>query len=78
MNIPFIDLKQQYLEIKEQVNDSILKVLEHGQYILGPEIRDLESELAQFVQVQHILFHRQLYRYNPILYKQYIFVDYLG
>lgn len=55
MNIPFIDLKQQYLEIKEQVNDSILKVLEHGQYILGPEIRDLESDLAQFIQVQHVL-----------------------
>lgn len=55
MNIPFIDLKQQYLEIKDEVKDSILKVLEHGQYILGPEIRELESELAQFIQVQHVL-----------------------
>ncbi|BBM84181.1 DegT/DnrJ/EryC1/StrS family aminotransferase [Candidatus Uabimicrobium amorphum] len=55
MNIPFIDLKQQYLTIKEEVNDSILKVLQHGQYVLGPEIRDLESELAQFIQVQHVL-----------------------
>ena len=55
MNIPFIDLKQQYLGIQEEVNKSVLAVLQHGQYIMGPEIRDLESQLAKFIGVNHVL-----------------------
>ncbi|WP_372367367.1 DegT/DnrJ/EryC1/StrS family aminotransferase [Candidatus Uabimicrobium sp. HlEnr_7] len=55
MNIPFIDLKQQYLNIEDEVNNSILKVLQHGQYIMGPEIRDLENKLAEFTGVKHVL-----------------------
>lgn len=47
----FIDLKSQYRAMESEINSSIKAVLEHGQYILGPEVKELESELAQFVGV---------------------------
>ena len=49
----FIDLKKQYKLIETDVLRSIQAVLDHGQYIMGPEIALLEAELAQFVGVQH-------------------------
>ncbi|MDA8829372.1 DegT/DnrJ/EryC1/StrS aminotransferase family protein [Candidatus Pelagibacter bacterium] len=48
MNIPFIDLKQQYKSLKKEINNRIKKVLEHGQYIMGPEVVELETRLAKF------------------------------
>ncbi|MHC8345304.1 DegT/DnrJ/EryC1/StrS family aminotransferase [Pseudomonas sp. RT6P73] len=47
--IEFIDLKAQQLRIKDKLNDAIQRVLTHGQYILGPEVAELESRLANFV-----------------------------
>jgi UDP-2-acetamido-2-deoxy-ribo-hexuluronate aminotransferase len=47
--IPFIDLKEQYLAIKDLVNLRINKVLDHGNFILGPEVAELENTLAEFV-----------------------------
>jgi len=49
----FIDLKAQYQRIKIDVNQRIQKVLEHGQYILGPEVFELETRLAQFTGSKH-------------------------
>ncbi len=51
----FIDLKAQYARIEDQVNDRIRSVLNHGQYILGPEIQELEARLSQFVGVKHCI-----------------------
>ncbi len=45
----FIDLKSQYRAIRSDVNSRIQAVLEHGQYILGPEVRELEQRLATYV-----------------------------
>jgi UDP-2-acetamido-2-deoxy-ribo-hexuluronate aminotransferase len=47
--IEFIDLKAQQLRIKDKLDDAIQRVLTHGQYILGPEVAELESQLANFV-----------------------------
>ena len=44
----FIDLKYQYQTIQTQINNAILGVLQHGQYILGPEVFDLEGKLASY------------------------------
>lgn len=44
----FIDLKSQYSIIKDSLNKSLEKVFDHGQYILGPEVAELESALAKF------------------------------
>ncbi|MCL5260305.1 MAG: DegT/DnrJ/EryC1/StrS family aminotransferase [Gammaproteobacteria bacterium] len=51
----FIDLKTQYNRIKDDVNKRIQAVLEHGQYIMGPEVREFEEKLAQFVGVKHCI-----------------------
>lgn len=44
----FIDLKTQYARVESQVNARIQAVLKHGQYILGPEVSELEKRLAEF------------------------------
>lgn len=49
MGIPFIDLKAQYRRIEEQIRSNMDAVLEHGAYIMGPEIKSLEKTLAEYV-----------------------------
>ncbi len=51
----FIDLKAQYQRIQGQVQQRIQAVLEHGQYILGPEHEELEKRLAAYVGVKHCI-----------------------
>lgn len=55
MTIPFIDLKNQYETNKEAIDLAIHKVLDHGQYIMGPEVSELESKLADYIGVKHVL-----------------------
>ena len=40
----FIDLKSQYRALKREIDERIQRVLDHGQYILGPEIGELEQQ----------------------------------
>jgi UDP-2-acetamido-2-deoxy-ribo-hexuluronate aminotransferase len=49
----FIDLKQQYKLIKDDVLDEINQVLESGQYIMGNKVKELECNLADYVKVKH-------------------------
>ncbi|MCR9132606.1 MAG: DegT/DnrJ/EryC1/StrS family aminotransferase [bacterium] len=49
----FIDLKQQYKICKDSIDHRMQAVLEHGQYIMGPEIDELETLLADYVGVKH-------------------------
>ena len=51
----FIDLNQQYQNLKASINARIQVVLDHGQYIDGPEIAALENRLAEFVGVKHCI-----------------------
>jgi len=51
----FIDLKQQQDRIRDQIESNIRKVLDHGKYIMGPEIVELEEKLADFVGVKHCI-----------------------
>jgi len=51
----FIDLKTQYRRIKPSVDARIARVLEHGQYILGPEVSELERTLAEYVGAKHCI-----------------------
>jgi UDP-2-acetamido-2-deoxy-ribo-hexuluronate aminotransferase len=53
--IPFIDLKSQYAVIKDKVEAGIRRVLDHGQYILGPEVAECEKRLAAMVGSKHCL-----------------------
>lgn len=49
MAIPFVDLKIQYEELKEEITQRIQNVLNHSQFILGPEVKELEEKLKEFV-----------------------------
>jgi UDP-2-acetamido-2-deoxy-ribo-hexuluronate aminotransferase len=51
----FIDLAEQYRRLKPEVDKGIQKVLDHGQYIMGPEIKELEEKLATYVGVKHCI-----------------------
>ena len=51
--INFIDLKQQYQRLKPAIDQRIQTVLDHGQYIMGPEVGELEKQLAAYVGVSH-------------------------
>jgi len=55
MSIPFIDLKTQYQALKPQIQARINTVLEHGQYIMGPEVKELEDKLASHVGSKHCI-----------------------
>ncbi|MDT1908218.1 DegT/DnrJ/EryC1/StrS family aminotransferase, partial [Acinetobacter baumannii] len=51
--IDFIDLKAQQNRIKDKIDAGIQNVLTHGQYILGPEVIELEEKLASYVGAKH-------------------------
>ena len=51
-NIQFIDLQAQRKFLGSRIDDAIARVLEHGRYIMGPEIKDLEANLSQFGQME--------------------------
>lgn len=53
--IEFIDLKAQQARIKDKIDAGIQRVLAHGQYILGPEVAELEVKLAAFVGAKHCI-----------------------
>jgi len=53
MNIPFCDLGAQYQRIKPEIIKRIEQVLDHGRYIMGPEIGELEIALSEFCGAKH-------------------------
>jgi UDP-2-acetamido-2-deoxy-ribo-hexuluronate aminotransferase len=53
--IEFIDLKTQYQRLKTEIDTGIQRVLDHGQYILGPEVAELEEKLAGFVGAKYCI-----------------------
>ena len=53
MSIPFIDLKSQQLRIRDKVEAGFASVLDHGAYIMGPEVGALETRLADWTGATH-------------------------
>lgn len=53
--IEFIDLKTQQARLKEKIEAGIQRVLAHGQYILGPEVKELEEKLAAYVGAKYCI-----------------------
>ncbi len=51
----FIDLHAQYIELKSKIDNRVNAVLEHGKYIMGPEVTELEERLADYVGVEHVI-----------------------
>jgi len=53
--IPFIDLKRQYAALKAPIAERMQRVLDHGQYIMGPEVKELEGVLAAYTGAAHCI-----------------------
>lgn len=53
MKVPLLDLSKQYLSIKEEVDNAITKVLEHCRFIMGPEVGQLEEQLACYCNTKY-------------------------
>ena len=51
--IPFVDLKSQYHSVKEEVDAAVARVLESGQFVLGPEVAAFEEEFAAYCHARH-------------------------
>ena len=51
----FRDLKQQYQVLREDMDRAILDAVASGAYIMGPQVRELEAQLAEYVGVKHCL-----------------------
>lgn len=55
MNVPFLDLKRQYENIMDEINNAIQRALESQQFILGPEVEEFEKKMANYCNVKHAI-----------------------
>jgi len=55
MNIPMVDLKQQYAQIKNEITKNLSAALEATQFILGPNVQAFEKEAADYLGVKHTI-----------------------
>lgn len=55
MEIPLVDLKAQYNSIKQEIDEATQRVIEGGLFILGPEVKALEDEIAAFLGTKYAL-----------------------
>ena len=53
--LEFVDLKTQYAALKERIAQRMQAVLDHGQYIMGPEVRELEDRLSAYTGAKHCI-----------------------
>lgn len=53
--IPFIDVAAQRRRLGRKIDDAVTRVLDHCQFIMGPEVRAFEAELAAFCGVKHVM-----------------------
>jgi dTDP-4-amino-4,6-dideoxygalactose transaminase len=51
--VPVLDLKAQYQSIKDEIDEAVLGVMESGYFVLGPNVKALEAEVAEYVGCQH-------------------------
>ncbi len=55
MNIPYVDLAAQHRPLRQELLDAVGRVLDHGQFILGPEVHELEARLAALLGARHVI-----------------------
>ena len=55
VEVPFLDLKASYLEIKDELDAAYQRAMDSGWYILGGEVRAFEEEFAAFVGAKHCI-----------------------
>jgi len=55
MNIPLLDLKAQYISIKDEIQNSINEVLESSKFIMGTNVKEFEKEIAKFIGTKYAI-----------------------
>src|SRR5262245_29391700 len=55
MNVPFLDLKAAYLELKQEFDDAYHRVMDSGWYLLGRELETFEQEFAAYCGAQYCI-----------------------
>jgi dTDP-4-amino-4,6-dideoxygalactose transaminase len=55
MQIQMVDLKGQYNNIKSEVDNAIQSVIDRGQFIKGNDVKEFEQNLAEYLQVKHVI-----------------------
>lgn len=53
MAVPLLDLKRQYTSLKDKIDQAVLNVFDHGRFILGPEVAELEKKIAALCGVKY-------------------------
>ncbi|HYY43505.1 MAG TPA: DegT/DnrJ/EryC1/StrS family aminotransferase, partial [Pyrinomonadaceae bacterium] len=53
MQVPLLDLKQQHAALREELRAALERVLDSQQFIMGPDVRLLEAELASYTRAAH-------------------------
>lgn len=53
MNVPLLDLKAQYQNIKKELDEAVLRVSESQYFILGPDVAEMEKNMNEFLGVKH-------------------------
>jgi UDP-2-acetamido-2-deoxy-ribo-hexuluronate aminotransferase len=53
--LDFVDLKSQYAALREPINARIQRVLDHGHYVMGPEVKELEDRLVAYTGARHCI-----------------------
>ena len=54
MNVPFLDLKAQYKEIKEEIKPAIMDIIDKCCFIGGPYVSGFEKEMEQYLDIEHV------------------------
>lgn len=55
MNIQMVDLKKQYLKIKEEVDAAVINVMTNANFINGQEVKNFQNNLEKFLNVKHVI-----------------------
>ncbi|HHW02470.1 MAG TPA: DegT/DnrJ/EryC1/StrS family aminotransferase [Thermoanaerobacterales bacterium] len=55
MKIPFLDLKAQYETIKNEIDSAVSEVIQSGHFIMGPNVKQFENEMASYLDVKHAI-----------------------
>lgn len=55
MHIQMVDIKRQYLKYKKEIDEAVLKVLESGQFINGPDVHKFAEEIQHYLGVKHAI-----------------------
>ncbi|AYO31449.1 DegT/DnrJ/EryC1/StrS aminotransferase family protein [Biomaibacter acetigenes] len=55
MKIPFLDLQAQYDSIKNEIDTAVSEVIRSGHFIMGPNVKQFEEEMASYLGVKHAI-----------------------